>query len=253
MNIIDTLQNDLERAAALQNIMIARATGAQNEANSDYVLLRAYFLQNQSLLQLLPDFVRTNHSLKEFWGYIKKTEKYDPRREIIYKAFQPLFDYLEGKNKTPADEDISNVLMRFDEDSVHTVWTKALERRHTDPDGAITSARTLLETVCKHILDDMGVAYNNKNIEMSELYKILSKELNLSADQHTESIFKQILGGCSAVVNGLGTLRNKLGDAHGKNRSSTKPSPRHAELAVNLSGSMALFLTSTWLNLKEKS
>ena len=59
MNIIDTLQNDLERAAALQNIMIARATGAQNEANSDYVLLRAYFLQNQSLLQLLPDFVRT--------------------------------------------------------------------------------------------------------------------------------------------------------------------------------------------------
>ncbi|WP_241364449.1 abortive phage resistance protein, partial [Klebsiella pneumoniae] len=178
MNIIDTLQNDLERAAALQNIMIARATGAQNEANSDYVLLRAYFLQNQSLLQLLPDFVRTNRSLKEFWGYIKKTEKYDPRREIIYEAFQPLFDYLEGKNKTPADEDISNVLMRFDEDSVHTVWTKALERRHTDPDGAITSARTLLETVCKHILDDMGVAYNNKSIEMSELYKILSKELN---------------------------------------------------------------------------
>lgn len=88
---------------------------------------------------------------------------------------------------------------------------------------------------------------------MSELYKILSKELNLSADQHTESIFKQILGGCSAVVNGLGTLRNKLGDAHGKNRSSVKPSPRHAELAVNLSGSMALFLISSWLNLKDKN
>ncbi len=86
---------------------------------------------------------------------------------------------------------------------------------------------------------------------MSELYKTLSKELNLSADQHTENIFKQILGGCSAVVNGLGTLRNKLGDAHGTNSSSIKPSPRHAELAVNLSGSMALFLINTWLNLKD--
>ncbi|MDF9374650.1 abortive infection family protein, partial [Escherichia coli] len=167
------------------------------------------------------------------------------------KAFQPMLDYLEGKNKAPADEDISDVLRKFNEDGVHAVWIKALERRHTDPDGAITSARTLLETVCKHILDDMGIQYNNKNIEMSELYKTLSKELNLSADQHTENIFKQILGGCSAVVNGLGTLRNKLGDAHGTNSSSIKPSPRHAELAVNLSGSMALFLINTWLNLKD--
>ena len=251
MNIIDTLQNDLERAVALQNILIARATGAQDEANNDYLLLRTYFLQNPPLHQLLPEIVRTNRSLKEFWGFIKKTEKYAPRRDLIYKAFQPMLDYLEGKNKAPADEDISDVLRKFNEDGVHAVWIKALERRHTDPDGAITSARTLLETVCKHILDDMGIQYNNKNIEMSELYKTLSKELNLSADQHTENIFKQILGGCSAVVNGLGTLRNKLGDAHGTNSSSIKPSPRHAELAVNLSGSMALFLINTWLNLKD--
>lgn len=160
-------------------------------------------------------------------------------------------DYLEGKNKAPADEDISDVLKRFDENGVHNVWIKALERRHADPEGAITSARTLLETVCKHILDDMQVPYNNKNIEMSELYKLVAKELNLSSDQHSETVFKQILGGCSAVVNGLGTLRNRLGDAHGKNKGAVKPSPRHAELAVNLAGSMALFLISTWLNRKE--
>lgn len=78
---------------------------------------------------------------------------------MIYKAFQPMLDYLEGKNKAPADEDISDVLRKFNEDGVHAVWIKALERRHTDPDGAITSARTLLETVCKHILDDMGIQY----------------------------------------------------------------------------------------------
>lgn len=28
-----------------------------------------------------------------------------------------------------------------------------------DPEGAITAARTLLETVCKHILDERGVDY----------------------------------------------------------------------------------------------
>lgn len=80
MNIIDTLQNDLERAVALQNILIARATGAQDEANNDYLLLRTYFLQNPPLHQLLPEFVRTNRSLKEFWGFIKRLKSMPPER-----------------------------------------------------------------------------------------------------------------------------------------------------------------------------
>ncbi len=38
---------------------------------------------------------------------------------------------------------------------------------------------------------------------MSELYKLVAKELKLAPDQHSEQIFKQILKGCSSVVNGL--------------------------------------------------
>ncbi|MGR3089691.1 abortive infection family protein [Vibrio furnissii] len=56
-----------------------------------------------------------------------------------------------------------------------------------------------------------------------------------------EQVFKQILGGCSGVINGLGTLRNKHGDAHGDKPKSANPKKRHAELAVNLAGAMALF------------
>lgn len=252
-SILDELSTDIERAESLQSQLISVATGGP-ALPYEYQELRRFFVESPLYSNIIPSFVKTNRNTDQFWQFIKyKFGTYAERRQYIWDEFQELMDYLEGKNKAPADEDISDVLRRFDEDGVHTVWMKALERRHTDPDGAITSARTLLETVCKHILDDMDVPYNNKNIEMSELYKILSKELNLSADQHTESIFKQILGGCSAIVNGLGTLRNKLGDAHGKNRSSVKPSPRHAELAVNLSGSMALFLISSWLNLKDKN
>lgn len=70
----------------------------------------------------------------------------------------------------------------------------------------------------------------------------MAGELNLSPDQHSEKIFKQILGGCSGIVNGLGMLRNKHGDAHGYGPTANKPKPRHAELAVNLAGSMAIFL-----------
>jgi hypothetical protein len=40
------------------------------------------------------------------------------------------------------------------------------------------------------------------------------------------------------------------GDAHGQGRNPIRPTPRHAELAVNLAGTMAAFLVSTWKEIK---
>ena len=70
--------------------------------------------------------------------------------------------------------------------------------------------------------------------------------LNLAPSQHTEDAFKKILGGAQSVVNGLANLRNRLGDAHGQGKRPVKPLPRHAELAVNMAGSMASFLLATF-------
>nr|WP_237906993.1 abortive infection family protein [Azospirillum brasilense] len=59
-------------------------------------------------------------------------------------------------------------------------------------------------------------------------------------------MFKTILGNCQNVVNSLASIRNKLSDAHGRGRKAVRPSARHAELAVNLAGTVATFLVSTW-------
>ena len=244
--MIEELDNDIEKAQYLQNLIISHATGG-SESNADYQSLRKWFVGNTATKSLLPNFVRTNRDLAQFWQYIKfEYSTYAERRNFIYSEFVPLFDFLEGRESAPSDSSISEGLKSFDEDGVHAVWARALERRKSDSEGAITSARTLLETVCKHILDKSNVSYNEKNIELSELYKLTAKELNLSPSQHTEDLFKQILGGCSAVVNGLGVLRNRLGDAHGHGKKPVKPAARHAELAVNLSGSLALFLIATF-------
>ncbi|WP_246777474.1 abortive infection family protein [Rhizobium sp. BG4] len=73
-----------------------------------------------------------------------------------------------------------------------------------------------------------------------------AKELNLAPDQHTEEPIKQILGGAMTLVNGIGTLRNRLSDAHGRGGSlPVRPSPRHASLAVNTAGAVATFLVET--------
>ncbi len=130
-------------------------------------------------------------------------------------------------------------------DTVKEYWTKSLERINNDPEGAITTARTLLETVFKHILEECGMEKEASETDIQKLYSHCAKSLNLSPSQHTENEFKQILGGCHSVVMGLGAIRNKISDAHGKGHKRIKPSPRHAELAVNLAGAMASFLIST--------
>ena len=134
---------------------------------------------------------------------------------------------------------------KIDSQTINEVWRKALDRRHADPEGAITAARTLLESVCKHILDEHGVEYGD-NSDLPKLYGLTSKELNLAPSQHTEDAFKKILGGAHSVVDGLANLRNRLGDAHGQGKRPVKPLPRHAELAVNMAGSVASFLLATF-------
>ena len=150
-----------------------------------------------------------------------------------------------AKKEQPAEKSISEILSSFDESGVHNAWKKSLERRELDPEGAITAARTLLETVCKHIIESAGEAYG-KNDDLVKLYATMAECIKLAPSQHTEQIFKSILGNCQSVVGNLAAIRNRLGDAHGQGKLQVKPQARHAELAVNLAGSMAMFLVSTW-------
>ena len=243
---INELKTDIEKAEYLQNIVRTIATSGGSD-DPDYKLLRRYFLDKAEVLELMPSFIRTNRDTPQFWSFIKgKFASYKERREFIWNEFSPLMDFLEGKDKKPSDISISEVLKTFDEEGIHAIWSKALERRKSDPEGAITMARTLMESVCKHILDSSNVDYLKDKIELPDLYKLTSKELNIAPSQHTEEIFKQILGGVSSVVNGLGALRNRLGDAYGKGKLPVRPAQRHAQLAVNLAGATALFLIETW-------
>ena len=113
-------------------------------------------------------------------------------------------------------------------------------------------ARTVIESVCKHILDEAGIPHTDKD-DLLKLYRETAKQLNMAPEKHQEEVFKQILSGRFTVVQGLGTIRNKLSDAHGKGKKAIKPSPRHAALAVNLAGSMAAFLVTTWEERVSKS
>lgn len=229
----------------LQNLLISEATGGASD-NEEFQKLRKIVLEKQNIQQLVPRYIRTCRDLAQFWQFIKyEYASYAERRDFIWKSFQPLLEKLELNDSALSDQIVSGFVQRLDSEHIHSIWQKALDRRISDPEGAITLSRTLLESTCKHILDELEIDYGNSP-DINQLYRLVGKALNLSPSQHTEKTFKQILGGCSSIVEGLGALRNKVGDAHGQGKVSFRPAPRHAELAVNLAGTMAVFLFSTW-------
>jgi len=234
-----------QQVESLQNLLVAVATGGAGD-NADDTNQRQALLSQRQLEALTPSFVRTCRDLGQFWQFIKfKFPTYKERRDFIWGEFRPLFDKLEGVGVAPSDELVTGALKTFDSAHVHEAWLKALDRRTTDPEGAITMARTLLESVCKHILEGARVVADDSP-DLTKLYRQTAEQLNLAPSQHTEQVFKQILGGCTSVVEGLGALRNRLSDAHGKTKAGARPASRHAELAVNLSGALASYLLATW-------
>jgi hypothetical protein len=238
-----------EQVEMLQNALVAIATGGSADER-EFAQLRTLLTENSELREVAPSFLRTCRSTGQFWQYIKfKFPSYAERRQFIWDAFRPLFERLEGGVVTPADPNVSTSLRAFDVDTVHQLWSKAMERRDTDPEGAITLARTLLESVCKHILDELKIPYKPTS-DLPDLYKAVANAINIAPSQHSEAVFRQILGGCTAIVEGLGALRNRLSDAHGQGKLAVKPAARHAEFAVNLAGATAQFLVATYESFK---
>lgn len=164
----------------------------------------------------------------------------------------PIYAVKAAPQGSPADPAISDALRAFDPTEVAPRWQEAMDSREASPGRAITLARTLLEDVCKWIIIEAGETYRESD-DLPALYRQLSKLLKLAPDDHTEQVFKQILGACQSVVESLGALRNKLGDAHSLGPRRARPLPRHAALAVTLSGGMATFLVETWQARKDEA
>lgn len=190
-------------------------------------------------LKLLPreQQVRFLLELCEYDGYIKHGRASEDQ-------IAKLRALLLGQTAPGSDVAAERLATLTDWKAVQDSWRHALDKIHSDPEGAITATRTMLESTCKHICDERDVTYEN-SWDLSRLYKAAAGSMNLAPDQHSEQVFKQILSGVATVVTGLGAMRNSLSDAHGRGKSAARPAPRHAKLAVNAGFAIAGFLIDT--------
>lgn len=244
------LDNDYQRKAEYFYSLVA-TRGINRGGNPlHYFQLRQIFMNHYTLRENLPQFIIDNEQEDGFWEFIKKQGGYKARSFLIDDEFANFRKQAKSISGVPHQEMMKNVHVEMGQKYINDNWNKALSRLNTDAEAAVTSARTLVETVCKYILDTRNVSFDDSS-DLPKLYKLTAGTLNLSPEGHTEQIFKQILSGCTSVIEGLGSLRNKHSDAHGISQRQLKPSSRHAGLAVNLSGSMCTFLLQTLENIQK--
>ena len=154
-----------------------------------------------------------------------------------------LFTAASGQAVT---EQLDKKISALDFDSVKVDFERALSQSENDPEDAVTSACSLVESVCKCILEDMGLPLPS-NLDVQHLSDSLAKELNLSpARQDIGPDIKQILGGLKSTAAGIGSLRTHSGDAHGRGKSQTRIDSRIARLAIHAASTLALFYIETW-------
>jgi Abortive infection C-terminus len=229
--------------------MIARVTDGGDVPSRAFREARQAVLSDPVGAKLAPECVRICREPDNVWAYIKsrvpELPSYASRRAFLIAEFEPLIGALERFDSSPLDDLVSAEAETLSATSVLAAWEKATERRTSDPDGAITAARTLLESVCKTILDDTRKEYDTGD-DLPKLYRKVSTTLKLAPSDHTDEQIKRILGGATSVVEGIGSLRNRQSDAHGQGRTSYRSTPRHAALVVNLAGAIALFLMQTF-------
>lgn len=180
------------------------------------------------------DFVDKNFSLEEVVKILNDCLKFDGY-EIVESSGRYQVQDLSGAIITVENKEI------LDHSYISTQIEKCRKKIiDSDYDGAITNARTLVESVLIEIvqkIENVEIEYDG---DLMKLYKRAQSSLNLDPSRKDiADSLKQTLSGLISIVNGLSSLRNKMGDAHA---SSFAPSKHHAKLAVNCAHTIVSFI-----------
>jgi len=92
--------------------------------------------------------------------------------------------------------------------AAHEDFERAMSMVEADPEQALGNASSILESICKSILERLGKDIP-KDQSMKPLVKATYGAMNLSPDSHADPDIKQVLGGITNAVVGIGVMRTK--------------------------------------------
>jgi hypothetical protein len=163
------------------------------------------------------------------------------------------FDWLNGHlvsvAKTTQLREIHDAITKVNAPELARQLNRLREAVDDDPGLAIGTAKEMLETACKTILEDQGVPFD-ASWDLPESLKATRKELKLLPDDIPEAVrgaetMKRLLSSLGQIGYGLAELRNLYGSGHGRSARSKGLSARHARLAVGAVATLVQFLFDT--------
>ena len=142
--------------------------------------------------------------------------------------------------------DLAEIAARFDANYLRQQIIRMEEAVESDPALAIGTAKELIETCCKTILEERGEPFA-KDPDMPELTKAAFRQLKMTRDDVPDAIegaesIRRVLSNLGSISNELVRLRNLYGTGHGKLADAPGLSPRHAKLAVGSAATLVRFL-----------
>ena len=127
-------------------------------------------------------------------------------------------------------------------------FERAMSFIESDPEQAMGSASSILESICKAILERLDVGLP-KDQTLKSLVKATYSAMDLSPESHADPDIKQVLGGIANAAVGIGVIRTKHSSFHGRSDGQKKYrlTARHARLAVGSATVLGCFLIETYL------
>lgn len=161
-----------------------------------------------------------------------------PDENTRFRLQQLLF---QVHGRSPVSASFSRVNLR----GVREAWWKIGSRISANPDSAITAARTLLETTCKTIIDEVGEKPDQSG-DLARLVKQAIRALDIAGTSSDQSI-RQLLSGLNSTISGVAGISNAAGDRHGTSGGQSIKDVYLAELVSHAAGSIAVFLVQKHL------
>lgn len=136
---------------------------------------------------------------------------------------------------------------------------EALENAMPDRPGVVVSfCKTIIETTCKTILTDRGVAIETgweapKLISEALRYVNLGPQEDGGVDKRLRNGADQLVRGINQIIEGIATIRNDHGSAaHGADAYSPLLDARYAEILARATDAVVGLLFKTHLRLAER-
>lgn len=156
--------------------------------------------------------------------------------------------YLKNEHKKQTDKKIEKITELLTQEYVYKqirLMNKSIE---SNPHLALGISKELVETCCKHILNEAEIEIN-KDWDVAKLVKETNKQIDLMPFEVenielAKSSIAKILGGFSNIAHGITELRNSYGTGHGHLPEFKSLDEVYIKLAVSASSELAIFYLS---------